>query len=602
MAGYTESGSITIDGLGNGTEFADMIAALKKIEMKHANQLANWRNDWEKRLDAFGQLRTALTEFSSFMKTMNSEDKFLVKSVGYSNSNVCTVTNSIGAVDGVYKLDVKTLATNSYATIETNCATVLDKVSSAAGNFQYTYGDPPTTHTVAVGADTTLQGLVNMINTDQGNPGVSASIMQTGGKIYLQLQSKETGAGTDIGIPTANPGTGEDLSGLDAFAGQNWVSEVGKNAEFKMNGFPPDPQNFVSSSNSVSVYGMDINFNSANETTITVGTDTKAIKANVEKFVEEINKVRGLLVSLTSVNEDKVQKDPDYATSQFDMQMGSVLTGNYGVQLLKSMFNTSTISQAAGFEYLFIDESAGTFTGDIYSSLAQIGIKTDHQLGSPTFGQLIFEDNESLITLDKALADSPAGVAELFSAKKKTYADSSSFTIMDEYCMMDWVKAGKYDVEYDTGPGGEILEVRINGQKAKELSSGLYSLSDASNKEFGGLAIMINDTTPNSTLGGVARVKDGKLNELIDLVDQDFLRAYNVMDKEKNGTLSILEEQYKAIITNIEKKIMQEDERIIKWERTTKLRFSRLEAVLKKYDGLQQQLDTQLKQLSSGKD
>ncbi|MDL2307581.1 flagellar filament capping protein FliD [Desulfovibrio sp. OttesenSCG-928-C06] len=588
MARYTESGAISIAGLGNGTDFSEMIAELKKIEQRHGNQLKQWRSDWKSRLDAFGELRTALEEYSSFMKTMNSEDKFLVKSAVSSNAAVCAATNTTGALDGVYQVDVTSLASASYLTIGVNATSMLDKVngSGAPQDFIYTYGtgSDQKTCTISVGPETTLQGLVNLINNDTKNPGVGATVMEMGGKYYLQMYSLESGAGTDIDIDPA-------VTGWSGFTGGAVSTTAGSDAVFSLNGHP-----FTSTSNSISAWGMTFNLNSTGTTTLSVSTDTETIKENVEKFVEETNKVRSLLIKMTSVNEGKSVVDPDYADSQLEMQMGSVLTGNYGVQLVKSMFNTSTISQGAGFEYLTID--GDTFTGDIFSSLAQIGIKTDHQSGSPTFGQLIFEEDESLMTLDKALATSPWGVAELFSAKKKTYSDSDDFMILDEYSLFSYVEPGKYDFTYDCDSLGNVSNVRIDGIPVTANEAGLYSLNSTTHPA-GGLMFMINDTTPGSH-GGVARVKDGKFNELIDLVDKDFLRAYNSSDKNNNGMLSILEEQYKEIIKGIDDKLMREEERIIKWERNMKSRFARLDAVLKQYENLQSQLETQIKQLSSG--
>ena len=166
-----------------------MCATLKKIELKHANQLARWRDDWAKRLDAFGQLRTALTEFSSFMKTINTEEKFLVKSVSVSNSTLCSVTNSVGAMDGTYQVHVDNLATNSYLTVEANVSKTTDKISDSSGNFTYQYdkdGDGTMeTYSVPVTPDTTLQGLANLINNDKNNPGATATIMEMGVKLHF---------------------------------------------------------------------------------------------------------------------------------------------------------------------------------------------------------------------------------------------------------------------------------------------------------------------------------------------------------------------------------------------------------------------------------
>jgi flagellar hook-associated protein 2 len=66
-----------------------------------------------------------------------------------------------------------------------------------------------------------------------------------------------------------------------------------------------------------------------------------------------------------------------------------------------------------------------------------------------------------------------------------------------------------------------------------------------------------------------------------------------------NGTLAILEKNYWEIVANIESKIQKEDERLQKWLRLTKLRFSRLETVLSTYQNLQASLEAQIAKLDT---
>ncbi|MDR2826267.1 MAG: flagellar filament capping protein FliD, partial [Deltaproteobacteria bacterium] len=325
-----------------------------------------------------------------------------------------------------------------------------------------------------------------------------------------------------------------------------------------------------------------------------VNTDTAKIKENVEEFVNQVNSVRTLIMDLTAVNTDKSTTDPEYANSQFETQKGSVLTGNYGVQLLSSMFKSTVMDKAAGFEYLNI--SGSTFTGDMFSSLAQIGIKTDTNQGSPTFGLLIFETDTDMITFDKALQQSPDGISDLFTANCKGYSDSPDFLVYET--LPGFTKAGAYKVNYTVDSNGDIVDASINGAPASvDLDTGLLGMYDTSNPASG-MLIMINDRTAGPH-EGTARVKDGKLTSLINLVDDSFLKVYNADPLTPKGILSILEKQYGQIIENIDDKIAKEGERIVIWERRMKERFSRLDATLKTYDGLLSQLESQIKQLPS---
>ncbi|MDR1243334.1 MAG: flagellar filament capping protein FliD [Deltaproteobacteria bacterium] len=583
MAEYT-SGQISIAGLGNGTDFSEMISALKKIELTKANQLARWRNDWYTRLDAFDALRKELATFSTYMKTMNTPDKFLVKSAALSSPTVASVTSTTSALPGTYNLEVGQMATNSYASVKTTATSNLSSMTGTDTTFAYEYKG--TTRTLNIGADTTLEGLKNIINSDVSNPGVRATILEAGNEFILQLYSAEQGSDTGISIVSGS---------MDGYDGA-WTTMTGSDAKVKFNGFPAGADWYTFKGNNLTAYGMNMNLLSTGTTLITISTDTDKIKENVEEFVAQINKIRTSILDMTKVDEQKSTTDPEYANSQFEMQKGSTLTGNYGVQLLSSMFKTGVMDKAEGFEYLTIFPD-GTFTGDMFSSLAQVGIKTDTVQGSTTFGLLVFETNEELITLDQALQMSPDGVAELFTASLKGYSDSDDFVVYQT--MTGFTKAGAYDVHYEVDSGGNIINATINGAPASvDPTDGLLGMYDTSNPASG-MRLLINDKTVGSH-DGTVRVKDGKLTTLINLVDENFLKVYSEDPYTQKGILSILEKQYGDIIKNIDEKIDKENTRIVIWERRMKDRFSRLDATLKTYDGLLAQIESQIAQLPSG--
>jgi flagellar hook-associated protein 2 len=60
-----------------------------------------------------------------------------------------------------------------------------------------------------------------------------------------------------------------------------------------------------------------------------------------------------------------------------------------------------------------------------------------------------------------------------------------------------------------------------------------------------------------------------------------------------------LERNYQEIIDNIEKKITREDERLARWERMMINKFARLDAVLARYNGMNESLQVQIAQLGN---
>ncbi len=86
------------------------------------------------------------------------------------------------------------------------------------------------------------------------------------------------------------------------------------------------------------------------------------------------------------------------------------------------------------------------------------------------------------------------------------------------------------------------------------------------------------------------RIKEGKLSGLSDQL-KDMLGS--------DGALKILEDNYQDIMDDIQKKIDKEVTRVTQWEQRERLRYSRLEATLARYDALNKSVASQIKSLSS---
>jgi flagellar hook-associated protein 2 len=308
-----------------------------------------------------------------------------------------------------------------------------------------------------------------------------------------------------------------------------------------------------------------------------------------------------LIQSLTSVEEDKTTYDPEYAENQYEMQIGSVLTGNYGVQLLSSQLKSIIASQGLGFTYY--SNKNGVETGDIFSTLSQIGIMTDSNEGSTTYGQLLINTTNSdgsttfgngAMTLSEALEKDPQGVAQLFAASSTGVSDSPYFSHNSH--VQGITSPGTYDVSYSTDASGNIVSAYINGKEA-EIDPDTRQISIYSH--FGkpnaadGIVLDVYDLSPGQTFTGSVSVKQGKINEILGKLDgtDGWLG--------EDGPLRVLEKNYQTVIQNIEEKIMKEDARLEKWERNMRTRFANLEATLTKYNQINEDLKSQIASLNN---
>ena len=79
MAVSYASGGIHFTGLGSDTDFDTMISELKKLESHQKNRFTLWQADWNRRIDAFQELNTAMLSLNSSLNSMNTMEKFLIK-------------------------------------------------------------------------------------------------------------------------------------------------------------------------------------------------------------------------------------------------------------------------------------------------------------------------------------------------------------------------------------------------------------------------------------------------------------------------------------------------------------------------------------------
>ncbi|WP_028574242.1 flagellar filament capping protein FliD [Desulfonatronovibrio hydrogenovorans] len=549
------SGGIHFTGLGSGTDFNEMIDKLVQIENRRVARLELWKKDWENKNEGLRELNTAMVSLQTSLAGMNSIDKFFVKSTTSSNEGVLTASAGNNAEEGTHNIEVGQLAQNHIMFSSQGFSGKDATVNSPGENtFSYTYAGKEIS--VHIPDNTTLDNFVNIINTDPNNPGIKASLVNDGSQHFLQIRGMDLGADKAVTI--------NDSTTITAFydGGANFItSQTAQNAQLKVNGWPQGEDSWIErSTNSISDVIQGITFNLYNEGSaqISVANDPEAVKEQIYSFIDQVNEVLSLMNNLGKVSESGD---------------GSVLTGNYGLQMVQGQIKSILSSIGIGF-----DRQAG---GDPYPSFSTVGITTDVDRGSPTFGLLKIDEAE----LDKALASNPQAVAELFSADLAPSVSSSDFRIGS--LVRGITQPGNYQVEYEVGADGNIIPgtAFIDGKKANIDGNYITSTEGGSR----GLSIQVDNLTPGQYSGNV-RLKSGKANELQD--------ALKVLTDPSNGTLNIIEKNYNDIIKNIDKKIEFEQTRLERYERNLRMQFARLEELLGFYDGLQNSMNAQLNMLS----
>ena len=326
---------------------------------------------------------------------------------------------------------------------------------------------------------------------------------------------------------------------------------------------------FERSSNSISdiISGVTMNLASLGSTTISTSLDAEAVTEKVQTFVDAVNSVLQEIKNQTQV------------TTVGASVSGSLLTGNYGLQMIQQKIKNILAEKGVGFDYDL----------DPIVSLGSVGITTDTNQGSPTFGMLVFKPG----AFSSALRADPDAVARIFSADyypstkeivNGSAVESSNFKF--ESAIKGVTAAGEYSVSYSVDAFGNIVSPFINGYPAS--IDGTKIVAMGAENPARGLSLEIINLTEGSYSGAV-QIKSGKTAEL----SQEIKRLLD----PASGTLEILKDNYQDIMDSIDNKIDYEKRRLERLERTLRLRFANLEAILGYYDNISTQISSQIKSL-----
>ncbi len=290
--------------------------------------------------------------------------------------------------------------------------------------------------------------------------------------------------------------------------GEKWYRQEAQDAEFYVNGWE---QKFTSSSNTFSevIEGMEITVKSTGKTVLNTTQDSEKIKENIQEVVEALNMVKGTILQLSKVDTEKDtgEYDTDKMSSSLTWQMGSALTGNYGVQLVLSEYNNIVSGSSTGFAK---KQSVDDVFGDLFTALSEIGINTNTSAGSENFGLLEIDDEK----LDEALEKDSAAVIELLSSSMSGTTTSADFTVASTGVS---AKAGSYNVTYDVDANGQATNVYINGVLAQNDPNfpGRWTVGDMHNEAAGVAIQFANGGMAQGSYSSKINIRQGKLNELI---------------------------------------------------------------------------------------
>jgi len=547
------AGQVHFSGLGSGTDFDTLITKLVQVEQGRVTTYQKWKQSWLDKNTAFKDLNSKMLSLRTTLQGMDTIGEFLKKTAASTNTSTLTATAGGDAEIGTHTFSVLQLAKNKMMVTSSGYATLTQDINSLATDAKFTYTYKGVTISNAIPATANLNDLVNIINTNGTNNGVRASTIFDGSNYYLQLRGLDTGSNASLVVsPTTT---------LPGFLDGNFrTTQTNQDAKLKIDGWPLSNAYISRATNSISdvIPGLTMNIKSSGAGTISVATDADAVVENVKTFIKQVNEVRAKIRELTKY--DSTTKE------------ASILTGNYGLQILDSIMKNITAAPGIGFDR----------DRDTYVSLSPVGLSTDAMEGSPTQGLILLDET----TLRNVLASNAYAVGKIFAANYMgdTTSANTSFTSY----ISGITKPGTYSVSY-TVAGGKITGATIGGHPAI-FSSNSSTITGGAGYDEAGMVIRVNNLT-NGTYTSAVNLRLGKNPELVSELGD--------LTNAETGPLNILQKNYVTISDNIQKKIDYETKRISTMEAHLRARFSKLDVVLGKYSQIQSQLGSQIAQLTS---
>jgi len=363
----------TISGLGVGSklDLQGTLDKLRQVDDAAVTALQTKETKAKAQLVAFDSVNAKLLAVKTNALSLSLESNFLTKKISGITDSVASATVALGIPDATHDLEVTRLATKS-AFQSDGVATADTAVTASDQTLTYKLGTSGQTINVTVKANTTLTQLADLINKASENPGVTATVVNSGTQdnpFHLVLTANKTGEDNRISLVTSPTSLA-----MTELQGANGAS---LNASLKVDGLTYERQSNTGITDVLQ--GVTLNLKGAGSTSFQITSDTSSLADSVKDLVKAFQ---------DAIQEVKTQTAYDSQTRTFGpLSNSSALQGLSGQ--LSALLGTKVN------------------TGGAITSLFDLGLQFNRD-GSITL-------NED--TLTKALADHPDDVRILFAGK-----------------------------------------------------------------------------------------------------------------------------------------------------------------------------------------
>src|SRR6266511_3861098 len=200
----SSSGTISSLGVGSKLDLQVTLDKLRQVDDGAVTTLQTKEAKAKTQLVAFDSVNAKFLAVKTNTLSLSLESNFLTKKISGTNDDVASATAALGIPDATHDLEVTRLATKSSFQSD-GVATANTVVTTSDTTFAYKLGASGQTVNVAVNANTTLTQLADLINKAPDNPGVTASVVDSGTgttPFSLVLTANKTGENNRLSIVT----------------------------------------------------------------------------------------------------------------------------------------------------------------------------------------------------------------------------------------------------------------------------------------------------------------------------------------------------------------------------------------------------------------
>lgn len=367
-------GGVNFGGLSSGLDTNLIIESLLATKQRRVDNISELINEGEAKKKAFNEIKSAVSTFEGIIEGLG-DNVFGNRSVTSGDDSIIVAEADETSDLGDHEIVVNNLAARSVVTV--GQAQSSASATIGAGTLNLNFAGSSSLSVTLSDAGSTLSDLSNAINDQHGDT-VQASIVEvSSGSFQLVLSAKETGA--DLNIADESDGAGSSsISGFDGTfldagavnSGGITRTQDGEDAEIVLDGIT-----ITRSSNEIDdvLTGVTLTLKgetgTGSPTSLKVDTDLNKVADQIDEFVKGYNDVLSKIEKFGDPESGVLKTDSDLRSLKTSLQQ-QITRFVPGIDV----FNTR-------------DDGETGFT-----SLSQLGIKSDQKSGSLTLDKDKFKD------------------------------------------------------------------------------------------------------------------------------------------------------------------------------------------------------------------